>query len=486
MTAGADSPVRRENLDMRTRFDAWLDRFKRTAGGFSVRTKILGIVLALTTVLGLGVTWQVRTVMNSVLADELEIRGRSVVSDLAVRTVDSILLNDTYSVFDILDDTVANHPDAIYGFVIAPDGAVLAHTFGDEGFPVELLSVNADEGNSDIGHFRFASDDGHVNDFSAPILDGEAGTVRVGLGEARLSRVVDGITTQMLVTTLFVGLAGVAAASLLTWLLTRPILNLVDVTRRVGEGDLTARASGWADDEIGALAVTFNQMVADLESNRDTIAENERARTRLLEQIISAQEEERRRISRELHDTVGQALSSLMVGITVLGRSEGNGSAARRDELQNLASETLTQVRQLGRELRPSALDDLGLAAALSRYAEDFEVLYPEISVDVHVDLPDRLPSTTETTLYRIVQEGMTNAARHSAGRTLSVLVTQRDGHVQTIIEDDGVGFDPAAMRRSGQGVGIHGMSERAELLGGDLAIESGADGTTVFVEVPA
>jgi signal transduction histidine kinase len=289
----------------------------------------------------------------------------------------------------------------------------------------------------------------------------------------------------MLVTTLFVGLAGVAAASLLTWLLTRPILNLVEATRRVGEGDLTARASGWADDEIGALAVTFNQMVADLESNRDTIAENERARTRLLEQIITAQEEERRRISRELHDTVGQALSSLMVGITVLGRSSGNGTAEKRDELQNLAAETLSQVRQLGRELRPSALDDLGLAAALSRYAEDFGVLYPEFSVDVHVDLPDRLPSTMETTLYRIVQEGMTNAARHSGGRTLSVLLTRRDGHVQTIIEDDGSGFDPAAMRRSGQGVGIHGMSERAELLGGDLGIESGADGTTVFVEVP-
>jgi signal transduction histidine kinase len=478
-------PVRQEPGDVSARFDAWVDRAKRTAGGFSVRTKILGIVLALTTVLGLGVTWQVRTVMSSVLADELETRGLSVASDLAARTADPILLNDTYSVHDILQDTVAHHPDAIYGFVVGVDGAVLAHTFGEQGFPTALLDVQPAL-NSSASHSYFSSEDGPVHDFRAPILDGTAGTVRLGLDESRLSRIVSGITTQMLAIPLFVGLAGVAAASLLTWLLTRPILNLVDATQRVGEGDLSVRASGWADDEIGTLAETFNQMVADLESNRDTIAENERARTRLLEQIITAQEEERMRIARELHDTVGQALSSLMVGITVLGRSEGNGSAEKREELQGLAAETLAQVRQLGRELRPSALDDLGLSAALSRYAEDFEVLYPEISVDVHVDLPDRLASTTETTLYRIVQEGMTNAGRHSGARTLSVLVTRRNGQVQTIIEDDGGGFDPVATRSAGQGVGIHGMHERAELLGGELGIESGTDGTTVFVEVPA
>ena len=122
-------PVRQEPGDVSARFDAWVDRAKRTAGGFSVRTKILGIVLALTTVLGLGVTWQVRTVMSSVLADELETRGLSVASDLAARTADPILLNDTYSVHDILQDTVAHHPDGIYGFVVGVDGAVLAKFF---------------------------------------------------------------------------------------------------------------------------------------------------------------------------------------------------------------------------------------------------------------------------------------------------------------------------------------------------------------------
>lgn len=490
MTSATRSPAGPRSVsDPAGLIEIWVERFKHLAGGFSVRTKILGMVLALTTVLGLGITWQVRTVMGRVAVGELESRGRSEISDLAARTVDPILLNDTYSVVEVLDDTVANHADAIYAFVIDPDGQVLAHTFGESGFPIELLAIDDHatyENEGGIGHIVLDSGEGRIHDFSAPVFDGRAGVVRLGLSEERLSNVVDGITTQMLMTTLAVGVVGVVAASFLTWLLTRPILELVETTRRVGQGDLSARASHRADDEIGALSVSFNQMVADLEANRATIAESAEARSRLIDQLIGAQEEERKRIARELHDSVGQALSSLMVGITVLTRLPEDGPVrAKGDELRGLAAETLEQVRQLGRELRPSALDDLGLAAALERYAGEFAVTYPGITVDLHCDLPARLPATVETTLYRIVQEGMTNTARHSRARNLSVLISRRRDKVQTIIEDNGVGFDPVSARKDGHSVGIHGMTERAELLGGRLDIESGEGGTTVFVEVP-
>jgi signal transduction histidine kinase len=473
--------------DARARFDGWLEGSKRAVGGFSVRTKILGIVLALTTVLGLVVTWQVRTVMTGVLMNELDNRGQSVVSDLAARTSAPILLNDTYGVFELLDDTVTHHPDATYAFVLDANGAVVAHTFGEEGFPLGLLEVNPSDDFTVSGHLLLDTVSGLVHDFQAPILDGKVGAVRLGLSEERLAGVVAGITMQMLITTVFVGLAGVAAATLLTWLLTRPILDLVHTTREVGAGDLSARATHWADDEIGSLGIAFNRMVADLAANRETITESEAARTRLLEQLIDAQEEERKRLARELHDSVGQALTSLMVGMAVLTKSSTDETViAKREELQLLAEETLDQVRQMGRELRPSALDDLGLAAALYRYSQDFGLLHPQVSVDLHVDLPDRLPSTTETNLYRIVQEGMTNAARHSSAEKLSVLITRRNGLVRAIIEDNGRGFDPVAVRKQGQSVGIHGMQERAELVGGRMIIESGRAGTTVFVEVPA
>ncbi|NHZ70212.1 MAG: HAMP domain-containing protein [Proteobacteria bacterium] len=479
----ARSTARPDAVD---RFNEMVHGAKRMVTGFSVRTKILGILVTLTLVLGFGVTLQVRSVMTSVMVTELENRGGSVSSDIAARSADPLLLNDAFSVHELLRDTVRNHPDAEYAFVVGADGAILAHTFGEEGFPVQLLDPGDGVLEDGTVHREFDTGTTIIHEFETPILDGALGVARIGMSQDRLGGVINGITTQMVVTTLFVALAGVAAASLLTWLLTRPILDLVETTRRVGDGDLTAEASYWANDEIGSLSLAFNQMVGDLRENRSTIAETEAARTRLLEKLITAQEEERKRIARELHDTVGQSLSSIMVGIAVMDKATGKEAEVRSRELQILAGETLTQVRELSRELRPSALDDLGLDVALERYAEDVAVRFSGISIDAHVELPERLPPAMETALYRIVQEAVTNAARHGEPKTISMLVTQRRGSVRAIIEDDGTGFDVAAVRRNQTSVGIHAMQERTELLGGRFDVESGPEGTTVYVEVPS
>jgi signal transduction histidine kinase len=462
-----------------------IDRAKHFVTGFSVGTKILGIVVTMTMVLGLGITLQVRSVMSSVLITELDNRGASVASDLAARAADPLLLDDPFEVYEVLEDAVKNHPDAEYAYVVQPSGEVLVHTFGESGFPTTLRDLGAGITEGGITHRHFETANSTFHEFEAPIIDGEYGAVHVGLSENRLLGVVNGVTTQMLITTVFVAIVGVAAASLLTWLLTRPIVSLVETTRRVGEGDLTARSAYGAEDEIGTLSIAFNQMVDDLESNRATIADTEAARTRLLEKLISAQEEERKRISRELHDTIGQSLSSLMVGITVLGRLSGEEATSKSRELQMLAGETLTQVRELSRELRPSALDDLGLVPALERYAEDFALRYSGILAHVHGDLTARLDQSVETALYRIVQEAMTNAARHGSAKNVSVVLVQRSGSVRAIIEDDGSGFDPDAVRRSRTSVGLHAMQERAELLGGGFVIESGGGGSTIYVEIP-
>lgn len=469
-------------LDLTRMFQAMWSRI----GGVGVRTKILGIVLALTMILGLGVTWQVRVVMQRVFVGELQTRGQSVVSDLAARSVDPILLNDTFALHQLLVETVENNPDLHYAFVIDDAGRVIAHTFGDAGFPTTLLTLNTPADDGTATHLLYDSNDGRMHDFAAPIFDGDAGTMRVGMTETRLHGIVNAVTGQLLLTTLVVALIGVGAAILLTWLLTRPILRLVETTRRVGAGDLSVRAPHWANDEIGTLADAFNQMVADLDASRQAIAEKEAARGRLLEKLITAQEEERKRIARELHDGVGQALTSLIVGMKLACNSNDYREIQRQaEDMRRLAGETLQQVRTLSRQLRPSVLDDLGLEAALARYVAEFRRLYPEIAVDLHCTLAERPESIVETALYRIVQEAMTNAARHSGGTTISVLLFQRDGRVHTIVEDDGHGFDPVAMRRAERSVGIHGMSERVELLDGQLNIESSDEGTTVYVEVP-
>lgn len=454
-------------------------------GGVSVRTKIFGIVLALTVVLGLGITWQVRVATRFTLINELEGRGRSVASDLATRSVDPILLNDTFALHELLVQTLANHPDAIYAFVVDAQGNILANTF-DDGFPGALITLNYPDDDGSIHQKIYNSNAGVIHDFSAPIFDSRAGMVRIGMSENRLQTVINVLTTQLLLTTLLVAVGGIVAASLLTWLLTRPIVELVETTRRVGRGDLSVHAPHWADDEIGTLGDAFNQMVADLRASREAVIEKEAARTNLLAKLINAQEDERRRIARELHDGVGQSLTSIMVGLKILNQLPGtDAQAAKRAELRQIASESLVNVRLLSRQLRPSVLDDMGLSAALERYGSEFSNFYPHITVDVHSPELPRLHHTTETSLYRIIQEAMTNAARHSEAKTISVLLSQRGNRVQAIVEDDGHGFDPAVAHANRDSVGLHSMAERAELLGGTLKIESGGGGTSIYIEVP-
>jgi signal transduction histidine kinase len=186
-----------------------------------------------------------------------------------------------------------------------------------------------------------------------------------------------------------------------------------------------------------------------------------------------------------LHDGVGQALTSILVHIKALAQNQDPAAQARMEELRRLVDETLVDVRMLSRELRPSALDDLGLAAALERYIAEFQMRYPHLETDLHCPLSQRLPPNVETSLYRVIQEAMTNTARHSNATSLSVVVNERAGAVHAIIEDNGQGFNVESTRRAGSSVGLHSMNERTELLNGKLEIESSADGTTVYVEIP-
>ena len=213
-------------------------------------------------------------------------------------------------------------------------------------------------------------------------------------------------------------------------------------------------------------------------------------RARLLNQAINAQEEERRRIARELHDDTAQALASLLVGLDML-RSVRTLRDARRQaqDLHRVAASALDDVRLLARGLRPSVLDDLGLPAAAERYATEFQKSRG-IAVYVRASgVGNRLPAPVETALYRIMQEALANVAKHAGARAASVVIERRPASVAMAVSDDGHGFDVGAVlavsEHAGH-MGLHGMRERALLLDGTLAISSvpGA-GTRVLAEVP-
>jgi signal transduction histidine kinase len=199
--------------------------------------------------------------------------------------------------------------------------------------------------------------------------------------------------------------------------------------------------------------------------------------------VVSAQEEERRRLARELHDETGQALTSILLGLKALEDSRGDDLGKAIADVRGLVVQTLQDVRRLAVELRPKALDDFGLEPALERLASGFSE-QTGIEVELETRIGGRLPPDVETVLYRIVQEALTNVVKHARAGRVSILVTRKNGSVAAVIEDDGKGFDPASVREDG--VGLLGMSERIALLEGRISIESrdGA-GTTLAVEVP-
>jgi signal transduction histidine kinase len=434
--------------------------------------------------LGLGVTAQVRALLAQTMDIQLEEQSISAGRDLAARATDLLLINDLYALQQLLKETQANNANVRYAFVVDANGQVVAHTFG-EGFPVALLDQNPVAA-SDHHHLVILdTDEGKIWDTAVPILDGRAGVARVGLAETRVRQAVDTVTGQLLITTVMVSILGITAAAFLTWVLTRPILQLARAAQAVGQGDFTQRVPRWANDEIGDLAEAFNAMASGLAQAATDRAEREQLRARYVSGVIAAQEDERKRIARELHDSTSQSLTSLMVGLRTLADGlPASPTRARADELRGVAAQTLEEVHALALQLRPSVLDDLGLAAALNRYVEDCRRRYG-LTIDFAAQgLDARLPHEMETALYRMVQEGLTNIARHAHATTASVIVERRNGAVRAIIEDDGRGFDPRAPRPNR--LGLYGLRERAELLGGTLTIESAAErGTSLFVEIP-
>jgi signal transduction histidine kinase len=201
---------------------------------------------------------------------------------------------------------------------------------------------------------------------------------------------------------------------------------------------------------------------------------------------VDAQELERKRLARELHDETGQALTSFLLGLrSVEDAADLEQARQRASALRERVVGTLQDVRRLAVELRPTALDDFGLVPALERLVDTFRER-SGLAVEFESRLgSERLAPEAETAVYRIVQEALTNVFKHAGARSVSILLTRKGGKVAAVIEDDGRGFNPEVLRDDA--LGIVGMRERVALADGRLTFESAEGaGTTLVVEVPA
>ena len=248
----------------------------------------------------------------------------------------------------------------------------------------------------------------------------------------------------------------------------------------------------WTSENVRAVRdendklLYYEGIVEDITQRKQVEAE----RVDLRRQLVRAQEDEQRRISRELHDQMGQSLAALLLGLKSLKDSVREKSTSESiQRLQDITNGIADEMHSLIRELRPTALDDLGLHTALTNYLEEWSQR-SNVTIDFHSNglLDQRLSSQLESTIYRIVQEAVNNVIKHAKAQNVSIILEKRVNKVLVIIEDDGMGFDVEALLKTpakNRRFGLLGMQERVALVGGSLSIESTPGvGTTVLVHI--
>lgn len=453
--------------------------------GLTYFGRMLIMLTVLLVLLGALSVWQMRQMMEGLFLEQQEQRGQSLASLVAARAANLMLVNNYYDLHELLRDMKTANRDVRYLYVVNREAEVVSHTFS-EGFPKDLIDANKNR----TGHSTtfLADGEGRILDIMAPVIAGRLGFVHVGLVDSSLQVALAEATRKLWIDSFLVLGLGSFIAFIWARRLSRPVKELAQAATAMINGDMSQRAKVESNDEMGQLAESFNEMSDHLTDLLRELRNKEETRILLLQKVIEAQEEERKRISRELHDQTGQTLTSLMMGLKCLEEQCPTGNRCRLDELRETARQTLENLHRLSVELRPALLDDMGLVAATERYVEQWRQVH-RIDVEMHVRwlCQARLLREVEVTSYRIMQEALTNVVKHAFASHVSVLLACEAGKLSVIIEDDGKGFDVASLdHEASTRLGLFGMQERAQLVGGTLSIESSpGGGTTVYLRIP-
>jgi len=306
-------------------------------------------------------------------------------------------------------------------------------------------------------------------------------------------------------TLLLIGLPLLAVALLFAWgaarSVTQPLAELGEAAERIAAGNLETPVPALGEDEVGRLSRSFEvmrqalqQSLEELTRARDQlelrVKERTRQLSRLLEKLVSAQEEERKRLARELHDETCQTVAALGMKLdAALAAATPEAARERLGEAKGFAGRTLAELHRLIYDLRPSVLDDLGLLPAI-RWLGERNLTPLGIAVRCEMEEPGRrLAPEAETMLFRAVQEALQNVARHAGAESVLIQVGPQGETLQVEIEDDGKGFEPTSVAEpmpTGRGLGLLGMRERLAVVGASAQIDSApGTGTRVVLAVP-
>jgi signal transduction histidine kinase len=426
----------------------FIEAIKSRLLGLPVLAKVMGIALGLAAFLCLAQVWQIRHSYFPLEEREVEADTTFLAQSLAAAAA-PILRNGTHAELQqLLDEGTQLSPAPCTSvervLVVDGSGKVLARTSRP---PVQDPKAR-------------------VVERSAPLAAVQGGSLWVTLNDRHVDYEVNWHEHRIILTTTIITLLGLAATWWLMGLVTRPLLELGRTVREVKAGNYRARAPVRAKDEVGELAAAFNDMTVALQAK-------EAMNRRLLKRLLAVDEEQRRHVTHELNDQTTQALCSLVVGLAAV---EAGANRECLPELRALASQTVRELHDLSLAMRPSALEELGLAAALQTLCESMAKRW---KVKVHcvvsaLERPGRLPAELEVSLFRIAEEAITAAIRHRRASFVQLIMERKDASVFATIEydcsraDDG---DRPAQSTPQDDLDLLAIEERAKLLNGSLRV---------------
>lgn len=443
--------------------------------------KIMGIALFIIIIFGAGTIVNTAIVTDRFFENQLKERLLINAKYFSSQITDFIITGDLAKINEIVKDTLNLHKDILYIILLDRKGRVLFNSTGRQLSDEFLMANSIDVQNYNIETIK--SEMGIVYDIITPISYGKYGFVRIGASAESSRKWSMEIIRRLMTFFVFVAILGILISYTLAYILNIPIKNLLNAVEKIRNGDLSIRAKPWFEDEIGRLSNEFNNMA-------ETIEQEQAKRKELIKRLINSQEEERLNISRELHDRTGQTLISIKIALKSLENIIKDESIKKRfTEFADMLNSTLEDIRSLSIELRSPVLSDFGLFKAVEEEIKGYQDHYRDIRFIYKIDerlLNKRFDRDIEIQLFRIFQEAVRNAIRHSGAKQIEVEFDIDNEKFTMTVADNGKGIENDKGGDKKGGIGIYGMRERAEFIGGIFKIDSERGrGTNVQVILP-
>lgn len=463
---------------------------------YSLYVKFNVLIVGTIFICGLLISLILLYTTSSEMEHELDKSGMEIGQSMSSTISNAILLDDTFALTEQLIHMKTMNEQTRYIIVSHPNGTILASTFTD-GIPQGLPLTRTPHPNVDADVITYNSNEGYIREIIYPIDNGLIGYFRIGLTEKPMMQLMRKRFLEMITLILCICLLASWLATRYAYTFLKPIQLMVTAVRQISRGNYQVTVPATTTDDVGRLAKAFNSMVQRLsvkdEENLRLVAalqEKEKLRLRLIQQLFTAREDERRRISRELHDETSQSMVAILSYLRIIMDRTTDATAKELvSGVRDLTKDTLEGLRHLAVNLHPPLLDDLGLTVAMEKYLDSFRKAHPDIQITYTYDGDFTAVSHPIALLcYRLMQESLTNIVRHSQATAASIALQITPDMLTMSVSDDGIGFSEATAQKArlDNHLGLVSMRERTELLNGTFCIHSQPDaGTVISITLP-